>query len=68
MKSPGATTSIGGKNKTLYMPRVKSIEEATRPNLKKALRTELGLEHGCEIVVADQTSPVSAVFRLSYAS
>ena len=67
MKSPGATTSIGGKNKTLYMSKVKSIEEATRPNLKKSL-PELGLEHGCEIVVADPTSPVSSVFRLSYAS
>jgi ubiquitin-activating enzyme E1 C len=30
MKSPGVTTSIGGKNKTLYMPKVASIEEATR--------------------------------------
>ena len=67
MKSPGATTSIGGKNKTLYMSKVLSIEEATRPNLKKSL-TELGLEHGSEIVVADPTSPVSSVFRLSYAS
>ena len=30
MKSPGVTTSIGGKNKTLYMSKVTSIEEATR--------------------------------------
>jgi hypothetical protein len=30
MKSPGVTTSIGGKNKTLYMSKVASIEEATR--------------------------------------
>jgi ubiquitin-activating enzyme E1 C len=43
---------------------VASIEEATRPNLKKTL-TELGLETGSEIVVADPTSPRSIVFRLS---
>jgi hypothetical protein len=30
MKSPGVTTCIGGKNKTLYISRVASIEEATR--------------------------------------
>ena len=30
MKSPGVTTSIDGKNKTLYMSKVASIEEATR--------------------------------------
>merc|ERR1739838_970118 len=41
MKNPGATTSINGKNKTLYMS-VGTIEEATRPNLKKSLK-ELGL-------------------------
>ena len=38
MKSPGITTSIGGKNKTLYMQTVKSIEERTRQNLKKTLK------------------------------
>ena len=65
MKSPGVTTSVAGKNKTLYMSKVKSIEEATRQNLKKSL-SELGLERGCEIVVADPTSPVSSVFRLSF--
>jgi hypothetical protein len=30
MKNPGVTTSVNGKNKTLYMPKVTSIEEATR--------------------------------------
>lgn len=35
MKSPGITTSIDGKNRTLYMQTVKSIEEKTRGNLKK---------------------------------
>lgn len=63
MKSPGVTTSIGGKNKTLYMSKVASIEEATRPNLKKTL-DELGLQNGSELVVADSTTPNSVVFRL----
>lgn len=38
MKSPGITTSIDGKNRTLYMQTVKSIEEKTRGNLKKTLK------------------------------
>lgn len=38
MKSPAVTTMIDGKNKTLYMPSIASIEEATRPNLKKTLK------------------------------
>ena len=38
MKSPGVTTSVNGKNKTLYMQTVKSIEERTRANLKKTLK------------------------------
>lgn len=63
MKKPGVTTSVNGKNKTLYMPNVASIEEATRPNLKKTLK-ELGLDHGSELVVADVTSPMPLVFRL----
>ena len=37
MKSPGITTTFNGKNKTLYMQTVKSIEEKTRENLKKTL-------------------------------
>lgn len=65
MKNPGLTTSIEGKNKTLYMPTVKSIEVATRPNLKKSL-VELGLESKCEVVVADSTSPKPLVFKLIF--
>ena len=65
MKNPGITTNIDGKNKTLYMPTVKSIEEATRPNLKKSL-VELGLESKCELVVADSTSPKPLVFKLIF--
>ena len=38
MKSPGVTTSVNGKNKTLYMQTVKSIEERTKENLKKTLK------------------------------
>merc|ERR1711976_896371 len=63
MKSPGITTSIGGKNKTLYMQTPASIEEATRKNLKLSL-TELGLSDGSQIVVADPTSPSAIVFEL----
>lgn len=37
MKAPGLTANIGGKNKTLYMQTVKSIEERTKENLKKTL-------------------------------
>ncbi len=65
MSKPGVTTTINGKNKTLYMPNVASIEKATKPNLKKSLK-ELGLEHGSEIVVADVTTPMPLVFKLMF--
>ncbi|XP_025106468.1 LOW QUALITY PROTEIN: NEDD8-activating enzyme E1 catalytic subunit-like [Pomacea canaliculata] len=64
MKSPGITTSIDGKNRTLYMQTVKSIEEKTRGNLKKTLK-ELGLTSGQELYVADITTPSSLIFRLA---
>ena len=57
------TTSVGGKNKTLYIQTVSSIEERTRPNLKLSL-VDLGLQDGSELVVADSTSPASVVFVL----
>lgn len=39
MKNPGATTTDHqGRNKTLYLPNVTSIEEMTRANLKKSLK------------------------------
>jgi len=63
MKAPGVTTSVGGKNKTLYIQTVSSIEERTRPNLKLSL-VDLGLQDGSELVVADSTSPASVVFVL----
>ena len=39
MKAPGVTTTDeNGKNRTLYLPNPASIEERTRPNLKKTLK------------------------------
>lgn len=65
MKNPGLTTSIGGKNKTLYMSTIKSIEEKTRENLNKSL-VELGLQNHSEIMVADLTTPNTIVLKLKY--
>lgn len=67
MKSPGITTCVEGRNKTLYIQTVKSIEVKTRENLKKTLK-ELGLVHGQELYVADVTTPVSLTFKLTLAS
>lgn len=67
MKSPGLTTTINGKNKTLYMSTIKSIEERTRENLNKSL-VELGLEDSSEIMVADLTTPNTMLLRLKYES
>lgn len=67
MKSPGVTTSVNGKNKTLYMQTVKSIEERTKQNLKKTLK-ELGLSTGQELYVADATTPNSLTFKLNLGS
>ena len=64
MKSPGITTSLNGKNKTLYMQTVKSIEERTRQNLKKTLN-ELGLHDGQEVYIADPTTPNTITFKLT---
>lgn len=65
MKNPGLTTNIDGKSKTLYMSTIKSIEERTRDNLNKSL-VELGLEDGCEIMVADLTTPNTMIIKLKY--
>ncbi|XP_045480831.1 NEDD8-activating enzyme E1 catalytic subunit [Harmonia axyridis] len=67
MKSPGLTTVIDGKNKTLYISTIKSIEERTRDNLNKSLE-ELGLVDGSDILVADITAPTSLVIKLKYLS
>lgn len=65
MKNPGLTTIVDGKNKTLYMSTIKSIEERTRENLNKTL-IELGLKDGQEILVADVTSPSTLVISLKF--
>ena len=68
MKSPGITyTASEGKNHTLYMPGIASIESQTRPNLEKTL-LELGLSDGSSILVADQTTPNALVFKLRMAA
>lgn len=65
MRSPGITATIEGKNKTLYMSTIASIEEKTKENLNKTLE-DLGLTNGCEIMVADLTSPSTLVFKLKF--
>lgn len=63
----GITTEIDGKNKTLYMPTVQSIEERTRPNLKRTLE-ELHIPNGQELVVTDQSKPNSSAIRIKYSN
>ncbi|XP_015123664.1 NEDD8-activating enzyme E1 catalytic subunit [Diachasma alloeum] len=63
MKNPGIVVNVEGKNRTLYMQTVRSIEEKTRPNLTKTLR-ELGLSDGIEINVADVTTPNTMTLKL----
>ncbi|XP_034938918.1 NEDD8-activating enzyme E1 catalytic subunit [Chelonus insularis] len=65
MKNPGITANVGGKNKTLYMHTVSSIEEKTRVNLSKTL-SELGLVSGMEINVADITTPITMTLKLKF--
>lgn len=65
MKNPGLTTVIDGKNKTLYMSTIKSIEERTKENLSKSL-IDLGLTDNSEVMVADLTSPSTMVLKLKY--
>ncbi|CAH3020506.1 unnamed protein product [Porites evermanni] len=67
LKAPGLTTMINGKNKTLYMQSVKSIEERTRENLPKRLK-DIGLVDGQEIVVADATTPKPLIVKIHFSS
>ncbi|XP_055624776.1 nedd8-activating enzyme E1 catalytic subunit [Toxorhynchites rutilus septentrionalis] len=67
MKSPGLTANVEGKNKTLYMSTVRSIEEATKSNLTLSLG-ELGLRDGQEIMVADVTNPNTILIKLKFQS
>lgn len=61
----GITATIDGKNRTLYISTVKSIEERTRPNLKRTLQ-ELSIENGQELTVADQTTPSPVQIKIKY--
>lgn len=65
MKNPGLTTTVNGKNKTLYISTIKSIEEQTKENLGKSL-LDLGLRDSSEIMVADLTSPSTIVLKLKF--
>ncbi|XP_063981982.1 NEDD8-activating enzyme E1 catalytic subunit [Diachasmimorpha longicaudata] len=65
MKNPGIVVNVEGKNRTLYMQTVQSIEERTRPNLTKTLR-ELELSDGVEINVADVTTPNTVTLKLKF--
>ncbi|XP_018410936.1 PREDICTED: NEDD8-activating enzyme E1 catalytic subunit isoform X1 [Nanorana parkeri] len=65
MKSPAITATLEGKNKTLYLQTVSSIEERTRSNLCKTLQ-ELGLVDGQELAVADVTTPQTVLFKLHF--
>uniref|UniRef100_A0A7N6BWV5 NEDD8-activating enzyme E1 catalytic subunit n=1 Tax=Anabas testudineus TaxID=64144 RepID=A0A7N6BWV5_ANATE len=67
MKSPAITAAVEGKNKTLYLQSVASIEQRTRPNLSKTLK-ELGLTDRQELAVADVTTPQTMLFRLCFTS
>ena len=50
MKGPGVTTTDEhGRNRTLYLPNVASIEERTRPNLKKTLKGNSVLSKSCRL-------------------
>ncbi|XP_072454813.1 NEDD8-activating enzyme E1 catalytic subunit isoform X3 [Notamacropus eugenii] len=65
MKSPAITATLEGKNRTLYLQTITSIEERTRPNLSKTLK-ELGLVDGQELAVADVTTPQTVLFKLHF--
>jgi ubiquitin-activating enzyme E1 C len=65
LRNPGLTTVVDGKNRSLYMPSIPSLEEATKPNLKKKL-PELGLQDGHQIVIGDVTSPKPIIAILKY--
>lgn len=65
MRAPGITANVNGKNKTLYIKTIASIEKATKPNLQKTL-DELEIKSGQELVVADATSPNSLIFIINF--
>lgn len=61
----GITMHVNGRNKTLYISTVRSIEEQTRPNLSLTLE-ELNVINGQELSVADQTNPNTVTIRIKY--
>lgn len=61
----GITTMIDGKNKTLYMSSVKSIEERTRSNLTLSMG-ELHLKDDQLLMVTDQTTPNTIMLQLKF--
>lgn len=63
LKSPGLTATIDGRNKTLYIPNVASLEQRTRENLSKTL-DELQITHGQEILITDPISPKPITVRI----
>ncbi|XP_019851860.1 PREDICTED: NEDD8-activating enzyme E1 catalytic subunit-like isoform X2 [Amphimedon queenslandica] len=65
MKAPSLTTVIKDTNKTLYMPTVPAIEEATKCNLDKKL-TALGITDNHIVTVADQTTPKSILIHVKF--
>uniref|UniRef100_A0A915KI89 NEDD8-activating enzyme E1 catalytic subunit n=1 Tax=Romanomermis culicivorax TaxID=13658 RepID=A0A915KI89_ROMCU len=62
MKNP-AISGFTPEFNTLYVGNIPSIEEKTRPNLKKSLK-ELNLKDGTEIYVADVTTPNTVKYKL----
>ena len=65
MKGPGITTTDdNGRNKTLYLPNISSIEERTRPNLKKTLHGKL--TNVFEILIKIDVEPLSDPVKLMW--
>ncbi|KOS18552.1 NEDD8-activating enzyme E1 catalytic subunit [Escovopsis weberi] len=57
--------SIRAEGKTLYMQFPPSLEEQSRPNLKKSI-TDLGLTDGQQVVVTDPAFPLEFNFFLKF--
>ncbi|KAL7291826.1 hypothetical protein TKK_0014607 [Trichogramma kaykai] len=63
LKNPSITAKISGKNKTLYVENIASLEEQTRQNLSKSL-FELGISNQTDLIVADSTAPSTFTFKV----
>ncbi|CAB0038004.1 unnamed protein product [Trichogramma brassicae] len=63
LKNPSITAKISGKNKTLYVENIASLEEQTRQNLSKSL-FELGISNHTDLIVADSTAPSTFTFKV----